>query len=175
MQWFRAKAIQKVLKSLKSVIPIEEEIWSTKQILLWSRFHGYFPWFFPENVKSETVEANDVKSKTTKSNESSSDSEDGLDISSKDFQMSNNKFLNGLSVVEKKKNFKKSRKKICSENERIVNYQGCNTCTEVNDPSRFGSNEFRVLQSSADSDVEVVELDNEAVKDSKRLERNQSA
>ncbi|EEB12808.1 yeats2, putative [Pediculus humanus corporis] len=52
-EWYRAKGIQKILKSLKTTIPIEEEIWTTKQIMLWSRFHGYFPMRYQKETSRE--------------------------------------------------------------------------------------------------------------------------
>lgn len=151
---------------MKSVIPIKEEIWSTKQILLWSRFHGYTPSLYQVKEQSDFIESNELKNKRLKINESSSDSEDDFDNISKFSSSRDNKFLNGLSMSERKKNFKKSRRKDFGEETPggPVDFREYNTCTELNDALRFGYNDFRVLQPTTESDVEIVELENEAEK-----------
>ncbi|KAK6619980.1 hypothetical protein RUM44_006380 [Polyplax serrata] len=174
-EWFRAKAIQKVLKSLKSVVPIEEEIWSTKEIVLWSRFHGYFPSVSNSvKVKQEPSEYSEESRRkpSVKSCESSSDSEDGGDgeYRKPEAQLVGNRPLtNGLPSVEKGKHFKKNRKKdfLGEDNERPINYMDYNTCTDANeDTTRFGAKEFRSVQVGEDTEIEVVEVEKEEVQES---------
>lgn len=162
-EWYRAKAVQKILFSLKDVIPIEEDIWSTKQILLWSRFHGFSPLSFHRRLTE--LEPGEVACKRLKpEDESSSDSDDdSRSVSSKKSKSNDSPFLNGLNIFEKRR---RGRRRDPSEDSldrrRRKNYRNLNTYTNdsINGIDAYGATETRVLETvKAVPEVDIVLVD----------------
>lgn len=163
-QWFRAKVIQKLLIFLKDLLPINETIWSTKQILLYSRHHGYSP--FCSQPKKQTTQPEEILSKRLRQ-DSSSDSDDEDSCSSKKPRFQD-RFFNG---AERKRNLKKGRRKAVSEGEPSsrINYRNLNTYSS-DTIEVFGSEDMRVLASNSIPDIDVV---SESVPGEKKKKKKQ--
>ncbi|KAL0268369.1 UNVERIFIED_CONTAM: hypothetical protein PYX00_010341 [Menopon gallinae] len=164
-EWFRAKAIQKILVSLKPVIPIEEEIWTTKQILMWSRFHGYSPIQLTQasEESKQPCHGKECNSKRLKGNDSSSDT-DSSDYSAKRGKSNDGKFVNGLNATEKKKNFKKSMRKVLADDSafQAKSYRQVSSLSDVSDVNRYGFLDYRVLHCKSPQELDVVNVEDDA-------------
>lgn len=128
---------------------------------MWSRFHGYSPIHLTQTTE-ESKHGKECNSKRLKGNDSSSDT-DSSDYSSKRGKSNDGKFVNGLNATEKKKNFKKSMRKVLADDSafQAKNYRQVSSLSDVSDVNRYGFLDYRVLHCKSPREIDVVNVEDD--------------